>query len=418
MNKFKYEIFKSLLFLFFCSFASLQSVVDVGLERIHQPPYVDLLKGKKVGLITNHTGITKEMKSSIDVLLSGEKKYNYHLTAIFAPEHGLTGVSHAFETIFDTTIGKIPVFGLHGETKRPTKKMLEHIDILLYDIQDIGSRSYTYISTLFFAMEEAAKAGIPVVVLDRPNPINGVVVDGPMLDEEWRSIVGYINVPYCHGMTVGELATLFNKEYKVGCALHVVPMSGWKRKMTFNDTGLPWIPTSPNIPEASTTYYYPMTGILGELQIVNIGIGYTLPFKLVGAPWINAEQFSQHLNEQKLPGVYFQPIHYKPFYGKCANQECHGVLIFINNHQKYRPVTTQYVIIGLLKSLYPTQFSSSLIAMKNRQDMFSKVNGTSALYPILKDKQYIAWELRSFHKNEREAFLKIREKYLFKEYSK
>ena len=407
---------KCFLFLFIFHVLSLQATVQVGLDRIYDPSYINLFKGKKIGLITNQTGISKEMKSSLDVFLAGEKKYHFNIVALFAPEHGLTGISHAWDKIFDGKIGKIPVFSLHGDTKRPTKKMLEHVDILVYDIQDIGSRSYTYISTLFFAMEEAAKAGIPVVVLDRPNPINGLVVDGPMLEDEWRSIVGYINVPYCHGMTVGELASLFNREYKIGCSLHVVPMSGWKRKMSFADTGLPWIPTSPHIPEASTVYYYPMTGILGELQLVNIGIGFTLPFKLVGAPWIDAEKFADHLNEQKLPGVYFHPFHYKPFYGTLANQECHGVMIFIKNHQKYLPVTTQYVIIGLLKSLYPDHFSAALIKSKHRETMFAKVNGTSSIYPILKDKQYIAWELREFHKKERLAFLKIRDQYLFDEY--
>ena len=194
--------------------------------------------------------------------------------------------------------------------------MLKGIDLLIYDIQDIGSRSYTFLSTLLYVMEEAAKQQIKVMVLDRPNPINGIVMDGPMLEEKWRSFLGYINVPYCHGMTIGELAQYFNGEYKIGCDLEVIPMKGWKRTMSFKDTHLPWVPTSPHVPEAETALVYPVTGILGELGIVNIGIGYTLPFKLIGAPWIQAEAFAEQLNQQQFPGVRFLPFYYRPFYGK------------------------------------------------------------------------------------------------------
>ena len=162
-------------------------------------------------------------------------------------------------------------------------------------------------------MEEAAKRRIPVVVLDRPNPINGVTVDGPMLRDKWRSFLGYVNVPYCHGMTVGELAQLFNGEYKVGCTLHVVPMQGWNRRMTFNDTGLAWIPTSPNVPEATTAYYYPMTGFLGELTLVNIGVGYTLPFKLVGAPWDPRRKTGFDAQQTKVSRRPFRTFSLPPF---------------------------------------------------------------------------------------------------------
>jgi len=184
---------------------------------------------------------------------------------------------------------------------------------LLFDVQDIGTRSYTFISTLFYCMEEAAKASIPFIVLDRPNPMGGIVVDGPLLDEEWRSFLGYIKVPYCHGMTIAELALFFNEEYKVGCKLTVIPMRGWKRTMVFTQTGLPWMPTSPQIPEADTPFFYPATGLIGHCSIVNIGIGYTLPFKLVGAPWVEAEKFADALNQQKLPGVYFSLFITVPF---------------------------------------------------------------------------------------------------------
>lgn len=381
------------------------------------PNYSKYIEGKRIGLITNHSAVDHKMKSTIDLLKENSSKFNYKFSALFAPEHGITGAIHADEQVEDEMdLDGIPIYSLHGKTKRPTKEMLQKIDILIYDIQDIGSRSYTYNTTLFYAMEEAAKAGVTVLVLDRPNPINGITVDGPMLEEKWRSIVGYINVPYCHGMTVGELAVFFNNEYNIGCKLQVIPMKGWRRDMTFQDTGLTWIPTSPHIPEASTSWYYPTTGILGELQIVNIGVGYTLPFKLVGAPWIDAKKFADTLNAQHFPGVTFLPFHYIPFYGKYTKKECHGVLIVITDVNTYLPVTTQYLIIGILKSMYPAQFKEAIAAAESRKDMFSKVNGTEEVFNIIVNAPFVVWKLKDLHKNERQAFAEKRKKYLLPEY--
>jgi len=266
------------------------------------------------------------------------------------------------------------------------------------------------------AMEEAAKRSIPVIVLDRPNPINGLTIDGPMMEEKWRSFVGYINVPYCHGMTIGELAYFFNAEYKVGCKLTVIPMKGWKRSMSFADTGLTWMPTSPHIPEAETAFYYPTTGLLGELQMVSTGIGYTLPFKVIGAPWIDASLFAAKLNEQKYPGVYFLPFHYRPFFGRFELQNCQGVLIVVTDPKIYLPVTTQYLLIGILKSLYPQQFAKALKDSASRQEMFNKVNGTAEVYRIIKEEKYAAWQLRELHQSERIAFRLKRQKYLISTY--
>lgn len=409
-------------FLYFSCFgiSPIQGVpqVTVGIDTLFSTPkFSSLLQNKRIGLITNHTAVNESMHSTIEVLLSQTPKERFKLAAIFSPEHGIDGTFHASEHITHFKHQQnIPIYSLHGKTRRPTSQMLKNIDLLLFDIQDIGCRSYTYISTLFYAMEEAAKHNIPVIVLDRPNPINGIVVDGPMLEDKWRSFVGHVNVPYCYGMTIGELATLFNEEYKVGCRLTVIPMKGWKRSMSFTDTGLPWIPTSPHIPEPSTTFYYPMTGILGELNVVNIGVGYTLPFKVVGAPWIDAKSFASHLNKQQLPGISFHPIHYKPFYGTLAKTDCHGVLIHVTDSLTFNPVTTQYVILGLLKSLYPKPFHEALAKATDRIEMFNKVNGTDKIWKLLKEKPYVAWELRTFDKDKREAFMKIREKHLFAGY--
>lgn len=397
--------------------SSLSAQVEVGIEALFTPPYQSLLKGKRVGLITNQTGVTSHYQRNIDFLLSQEKKVPFELVALFAPEHGINGAQHAAEEVSDIqSEEKIPIYSLHGKTRRPTEQMLRNIDVLIFDIQDIGSRSYTYITTLFYVMEEAAKYKKMVIVADRPNPINGLVVDGPMLEESWRSFLGYVNIPYCHGMTAGELAKLFNEEYKIGCNLKVIPMNGWKRKMSFTDTSLPWVPTSPNIPEPSTTFYYPITGIIGELQLVNIGIGFTLPFKVVGAPWIKAEQFAKSLNQQNLPGVAFHPFYYKPFYGKFSQQECQGALIIVTDPLTFRPVTTQYTLMGLLKSLYPKEFKTALEATKKNQSLFNKVNGTAKVLELLQNSPYPAWELRDLHSKGRRDFLKLRKKYLIPSY--
>jgi len=404
-------------FLFFS--LALSAQVKIGLDCLFCKEYEDLLRNQQIGLITNHTAIDANHVSSIDVFKKQAGPYQFILKALFAPEHGLNGSQYASEKVdhLNDPDG-IPIFSLHGSTRRPTREMLKDITLLVYDIQDIGSRSYTYISTLFYAMEEAARLHIPILVLDRPNPINGQTIDGPMLEDNLKSFVGYINVPYCHGMTIGELAHYFNSENKAGCQLTVIPMEGWKRSMTFAETGLTWIPTSPNIPEADTAYFYPSTGLIGELQLVNIGIGYTMPFKLVGAPWIDARFFAGHLNDQKFPGVYFHPFYYRPFYGRFAHTDCQGVLIVVKDHKKYLPVSTQFLILGMLKSLYPEHFRQAMKQSKKCENMFNKVTGTAEVYRILNEERFIIWKLLELDQKKRELFVKKREKYLISTYRK
>jgi len=401
------------LFLLFLS----ASKVEVGSDRLFSPEFSHLIKGKRIGLVTNHTARNGNMVTTMDLIKQKGPVFHAKLVKLYAPEHGLDGKAYAGESIQDTHDSQgIPIFSLHGSTRRPTDLMLEEIDIIVYDIQDLGSRSYTFATTLFYTMEEAAKKKIPVIVLDRPNPINGWVVDGPMLHEKLRSFVGYLNVPYCHGMTVGELARYFNGEYNVGCALTVVPMKGWHRKMTFSDTGLTWIPTSPNIPEDTTALYYPVTGILGELQIVNIGIGYTLPFRVIGAPWIKAKEFADKLNAQKFPGVHFVPFYYRPFYGRYAKQNCEGVLITVTDQFHYKPVATQYLIIGILKSMYPKEFQEGMKSSLGRRSMFDKVNGTADVWTLMESKGPIVWKLKELGEKGKNSFLEKRKKYLIPNY--
>lgn len=402
------------LLLFFCCTACYAApVVSLGVDQFFSREMYASLKGKRIGIITNHTGVDSQMRTTLQLFQQHEGVYK--IAAFFSPEHGLKGQHYAWESVKHGDEKGIPVYSLHGETRRPKPEMLKGIDALVYDIQCTGVRAYTYPTTLFYVMEEAAKAGIEVIVLDRPNPINGVIVDGPMLEEKWRSYIGYINVPYCHGMTIGELAKFFNEEYKVGCKLKVVPMKGWKRSMGFRDTGLAWIPPSPNVPEPDTPLYSCSTGILGELHILNIGIGFTLPFKIVGAPWIEGKEFTEKLNAQKLPGVHFQPFHFRPFWGLYKGSDCQGALIQVTDAKVYRPLAVQYLILGMLKSLYPAQIEKMLKESKGK-DLFCKANGTSAVLDILQNEKYPAWKLIELHKEERTAFLEKRSKYLIPDY--
>ncbi|MBF8264078.1 MAG: ybbC [Parachlamydiales bacterium] len=337
------------------------------------------------------------------------------LAALFSPEHGLQGQQWAEEKVKNHKSGPLPIYSLHGETRRPSVEMLKDVDVLIYDIQCVGSRAYTYPTTLFYAMEEAAKLGKEVVVFDRPNPINGLTIDGPMLEERWRSFIGYVNVPYCHGMTIGELALFFNGEYKIGCKLKVISMRGWKRSMSYRDTGLAWIPPSPNIPEADTPFFYPSTGMISGLKLLNIGVGYTLPFKIVGAPWIDAKKYAQKLNEQKLAGVHFLPFYFKPFYGLYKSEDCQGVLIQMTDSLRYRPIAVQYVILGVLKSMYPKEFAQRLNKAGSMQ-LFHQANGTEAVFQILTEEKYATWKLLEFQQEERKAFSVLRQKYLLPDY--
>jgi uncharacterized protein YbbC (DUF1343 family) len=385
--------------------------VHLGIDLFFSEGHVHRLKGKNVALVTNQTGVDSQLCPTLERLQKAAS--NFKVVAVFAPEHGLSGISYAEENIQGHKAGKLHCFSLHGDHVRPTAAMLKGIDLIIYDIQEIGCRSYTYATTLYYIMEEAAKKGIDVVVLDRPNPLGGEMIDGPMVHEKNRSFASYINVPYCHGMTIGELARFFNGEYGVGCSLQVIAMKGWRRSMTFEETGLLWIPTSPQIPEADTPFFYPMTGLMGGLGLVSIGVGYTLPFKVVGAPWIEAEAFAKALNRQKLNGVKFLPFHFKPFFGIYKHEECHGVRIVILDHQQFRPVTVDYLIMGVLKSLYPQEVMGRLEALpENKIKFFCNANGTTAIWDLLVQEKYAGWKMVSVDQQERAAFLTKREKYL------
>lgn len=349
--------------------------VKTGIEVLRDQNF-KLLEGKRVGLITNQTGVDSKLKSIIDILSEAP---NVKLVALFGPEHGVRGDVHAGDAVANVTDAKtgLPVFSLYGKTRKATPDMLKGIDVLVYDIQDIGCRSYTYISTMGLAMEAAAENNIEFVVLDRPNPLGGLKIEGNITEIRFISFVSQFKIPYLYGQTCGELAWMLNEEnmLRKKCKLTVVKMKGWSRDMNWEQTGLEWVVASPHIPNKHSAYYYPATGILGELGYISIGVGYTLPFQIIGAPWINADKLSVALNDLKLDGIEFRPIAFKPFYATFKDEYCQGVQIHIMDYEKARLSEIQFYVMQELNKLYPGKavFQN---ANKDRFDMFDKVSGS------------------------------------------
>jgi len=349
--------------------------VKTGIEVLKQQNF-KVLEGKRVGLLTNPTGVDNQMKSTIDILSEAP---NVNLVALYAPEHGVRGDAHAGDYVEDVKDPKtgLPVYSLHGKTRKATPDMLKDIDVLVYDIQDIGSRSFTYISTMGLAMEAAAENNIEFVILDRPNPLGGLKVEGGLVDDKFVSFVSQFSIPYVYGLTCGELAMLLNGEkmLKKSCKLHVVPMKGWKRKMIYEETGLQWIASSPHIPHPITALFYPISGILGELGYVSIGVGYPLPFELFASEWIDAEKLAENMNKLKLPGLCFRPIYYKPFYATEQGKQLNGIQVHIMNYAAARLTEVQFYVMQEIAALYPDRAIFDH-ADEQRFNMFDKVSGS------------------------------------------
>lgn len=372
---------RSLLFsLLFC----LALISSVHAQKIRIKTGIEVLKderfrrleGKRVGLITNPTGVDNLLKSTIDIL---HEAPNVRLVALYGPEHGVRGNAHAGDTIggsIDPATG-LPVYSLYGKTRKPTRDMLRDVDVLVYDIQDIGCRSFTYISTMGLAMQAAAEAGIDFIVLDRPNPLGGERVEGCVVEDGYTSFVSQYPIPYVYGLTCGELARLLNEEGMIGarCRLHVVKMRGWRRRMDYAATGLPWVLPSPHIPHAETALFYPATGILGELGTLSIGVGYTLPFQLFAAPWIDAAQLARRMNALRVPGVTFRPIYLKPFYATFKGEFIQGVQVHLTDARRAALGELQFLAMQELATLYPSH-NPLQMADSVRLRMFDKVCGS------------------------------------------
>ncbi|MEE4312341.1 MAG: DUF1343 domain-containing protein [candidate division KSB1 bacterium] len=405
MNSKHMIIFCLLLIPFAC--ATEQQVkpgIDILLEE-----HLDLVTGKSIGLITNPTGLTHDMRSSIDAL---HENPEITLTALFGPEHGVRGDiegGYRIENYVDEKTG-IQVFSLYGATRKPTPDMLDGIDVLMYDIQDIGSRAYTYIYTMALAMKAAAEHSIPFIVLDRPNPLGGELVEGDVLDTTFSSFIGMYPIPYVYGMTVGELALLFNEEFDIHCDLTVITMKNWKRSMRFEQTGLHWVLPSPHVPRSSTSDFVATTGCIGELGTVSIGVGYTLPFELVGAPWIEPEILADELNSQNLAGVEFRPLYFRPFYYHFEKEQCGGVQIHITDYAAFSPFTAQIHILTALTKLFPEHD----IFDTRRITSFDKAFGTDQIRVKIRN-GISADEILQAGQNGLNHFLSIRSKYLLYE---
>lgn len=368
------------------AFSSL-ATVKPGVEVLRDRGF-EGLKGKRVGLITNPTGVDNNLKSTVDILNEAE---GVQLTALYAPEHGVRGDVHAGDKV-DNTVDPatgVPVYSVFGKTRKPTPEMLKDVDIVVYDIQDNGCRSYTFISTMEQAMEACAEQGKEFMVLDRPNPIGGNIVEGNITEPDCISFVSQFEIPYLYGLTPGELAQYINEEGILGegkkVNLTVVPMDGWTRDMDFAETGMPWVLPSPHQPTPESALYYPISGILGELYYMSIGIGYTMPFKLFADEYIDAEELAKRMNALELPGLRFRPIHIKPFYNvgpgnDLTDKNISGVEVYITDKNVAPLTLTQFYVMQELADMYPDKavFKEGN-ADEKRFRMFDQVAGSKQI---------------------------------------
>jgi len=388
------------------------SKIMLGIDVLSDTNF-ELLKGKKVGLITNPTGVNNKLKSTVDILFEAK---NVNLVALFGPEHGVHGEADAgkYVDFYIDKKTKLPVHSLYGKTRKPSKEMLKDIDVLVYDIQDIGTRSYTFISTMGMAMEAASENGIEFIVLDRPNPLGGNKIEGNIAEPKYFSFISKFPIPYVYGLTCGELARFLVEEKLIKTNADfrpkVISMQGWKRKMSYEETGLEWIPTSPHIPHSYSAYFYPMTGILGELRdAVSIGVGYTLPFQVIGAEWINSSELSTELNSRSIPGLHFRPITFTPYYAFGKGKTLHGVQIYITDFSKVNLVATQFHAMSALKKLYPNQDVFAL-ATEAQNKMFNKAIGSSKVFELYNQNANIS-DVLNFLDKDVEMFREKSKKY-------
>lgn len=402
-----------LLLVLSSAFASAQ--VRPGIEVLRDRGFAGL-EGKRVGLLTNPSGVDRNLRSTIDILYKAE---NVNLVKLFAPEHGVRGDiyagGHADDTVDDAT--GLTVYSVYGKYRTPTPQMLEGLDVVVYDIQDVGTRSYTFISALGLMMRACAEQGIEVMVLDRPNPLGGEKVEGNYPEKGFYSYVGEFKIPYVYGLTVGELARLVNEEGlncgqkgdlpPLKCKLTVIPMEGWKRCMTYNQTGLPWILPSPQIPSPAAALGYPCAGIVGECaNYLNIGVGYTLPFQTFAAEWIDAEKLKARLESYNLPGTAWRTIHYKPFSGSAKDKLIHGVQFFFTDYEAAELTTLNFYVMQAVHELYPSHnpYAGGPYAMVD------KVCGSDFVQKTF-SRTFKVSDIRDYWFKDVETFRKLSEKY-------
>ncbi len=397
---------------FLCSAVLFPNTIKVktGIEVLRQNNF-SILKGKNVGLVTNPTGVDSKLKSTIDILNEAKE---FKMVALFGPEHGVRGDHEAGEYV-DFYVDKytnLPVYSLYGKTRKPTPEMLKGIDVLVYDIQDIGCRSYTFISTLGLLMQAAAENNIEVVVLDRPNPLSGNRIEGNLVEDGYISFVSQFKIPYVYGLTCGELAIMLNEEglleNKQKCKLTVIKMKGWKRDMIYEDTGLEWVLTSPHVPHKDSPFYYCLSGILGELYSLSIGVGYTMPFQTFAAEWIDGVELAKQMNALNLEGVLFRPITYKPYYSTGKETYISGVQVHITDFRKVKLTQIQFYFMQVHNKMYPNK---NLFEMaKDRFDMFDKVSGSKKIREDF-TKNFLFSDIEEYFNGSVKGFKELSSKY-------
>lgn len=405
----------------FSAFAARKTVVRTGIEVLEERGFAGLV-GKRVGLVTNPSGIDRNLRSTIDIL---NEAPGVELVTLFAPEHGVRGDAYAGDKVADTVDPKtgVKVYSVYGKTRKPSQEMLDGLDVVVYDIQDVGTRSYTFISTLGLMMRACAMKGIEVMVLDRPNPLGGEKVEGCNVEAGFYSFVSEFSIPYIYGLTVGELAIMINEEglcrgergYEspLKCKLSVIPMDGWRRNMTYVETGLPWVLPSPNIPYPQSAINYPSSGIAGEFNgYLNIGIGYTLPFETFAAEWIDAEKLKAELDSYALPGVAFRTIHYKPIAGSSQGKLVHGVQFHYTDYAKAQITLTQFYVMQAVNRLYPEH--NPFVISKSRTGMFDKVCGTDYVRKTFSERLEVADIIDYWNKDVKDFKTLSKRYYLYK----
>ncbi len=367
-----------LLFLAASKLVAADPVVKTGIEVLRSNNF-KVLEGKRVGLVTNASGVDSKLKSTVDILFEAE---NVNLVALYGPEHGVRGNVEGGEKIdtYTDEYTKLPVYSLYGSTRKPTAEMLEQVDVVVYDIQDIGCRSYTFISTMGLVMEAAAENDKEVIILDRPNPLGGILMEGCLVEEGYFSFISQFEIPYVYGLTCGELAEYLNGEGMLSggikCKLKVVSMEGWKRDMIFEETGLPWVPTSPHIPHKDSPFFYVISGIVGELRnAVSMGVGYTIPFQSFATEWIDGNKLADKMNSYGLEGIIFRPIYYRPYYAFGEGEDLHGVQVHLIEPKKVKLMRTQFYFLQAVHELYPEKdlFEE---ASRGQRRAFNKALGT------------------------------------------
>ena len=406
------KLFIVSLLCILCGAAQAQNIkIKTGIEVLKEQNF-KCLEGKRVGLITNPTGVDNQMKSTVDIL---HEAPNVNLVALYGPEHGVRGDVHAGDHVTDNTDAStgLPVYSLYGKTRKATPEMLKDVDVLVYDIQDNGCRSFTYISTMGLAMEAAAENGKELIVLDRPNPLGGLKIEGNLAEDDCISFVSQFKIPYIYGLTCGELALMLNAEKMLTdgkqCKLQVVKMKGWKRKMDYVQTGLQWIPSSPHVPHTHSSFFYPVSGILGELGYMSIGVGYTIPFQMFAAPWVEADKLAKNLNSLNVPGIVFRPMYLKPFYSVGKGELLQGVQVHIMDVQKAPLSDIQFLVMQEVAALYPdrTVFDH---ADEKRFRMFDLVCGSKFIREQFTKTN--RWEdVRDYWYKDVEDFRKLSKKY-------